>query len=277
MGLGLTGHHGGHAVPADTGTTTAGLQASLTTNQTTYTPGQVVQMTFTETNTTGHVVFVDVGPSNDGFSITRGGQTVWRSHAASEYIVHRRLLPGQSITLTSDWTAKSVTGMYAAHNQLAPNAVAAEFQIVANSTGPVSTTGPVPSPVITTPNQGVLTSPSADTGTTTAGLEASLTTNQTTYTPGQVVQLTFTETNTTGNVVFVDIGPGNDGFSITSGGQTIWRSHAGAATNYVEHRRLAPGQSFTLAAAWTADSVAGTYVAHNQLAPNAVAAEFQIV
>ena len=43
------------------------LVLGLTTNQKTYTPGQVVQMTFTESNESNHAMLVAIGPSIDGF------------------------------------------------------------------------------------------------------------------------------------------------------------------------------------------------------------------
>jgi hypothetical protein len=137
------------ANPAPAGTTSAGanpssanannlspagsLEASLTTNQSSYVLHQVVAMTFTETNDTGHVVSVDMGPSFDGFFVTRGGKTIWRSNPnAPDFVVLRRVLPGQSITLTADWTAPAMAGTYVAHNQLAPN-VTASFTVDAAS------------------------------------------------------------------------------------------------------------------------------------------------
>jgi hypothetical protein len=116
------------AVPASS------LAVSLTTDAATYTPGQTVRMTFTETNDTGHNVFVGIGPSIDGFTITRAGGRVWRSNSGftPEYIVSETLAPGASITLTADWTASSVTGTYSVFNQLDPGASTA-FQIVASS------------------------------------------------------------------------------------------------------------------------------------------------
>jgi hypothetical protein len=132
-GTTLIGLHAGATAPAVFGTTSTGLTVKLTTNQSTYKPGQLVRMTFTETNNTSHAVFVGIGPSIDGFYITHGAQVVWRSNSGAlpQYIIRERLLPGQSITLTATWTASSAGGTYVAHNQLAPN-VGASFQIVAS-------------------------------------------------------------------------------------------------------------------------------------------------
>ena len=100
------------------------LETSMTTNQTTYMPGQVVQMTFTMTNDTNHAVSVPMGPSIDGFVITHNGQTVWRSNSGPqpEFVVSEQLAPGQSVTLTADWTTPaSMTGTFVVHNEMYPN------------------------------------------------------------------------------------------------------------------------------------------------------------
>jgi hypothetical protein len=135
MALGLIGHELASRVPAVIGAAGGSLEVSLTTNQTSYTPGQTVSMTFTETNDTGHNVMVELGPSIDGFSVTKAGKTIWRSNAGltPDYIVLRELAPGAAITLTAAWSASSVTGTYVAHDQLDPDGASATFEIVASS------------------------------------------------------------------------------------------------------------------------------------------------
>ena len=125
--------------------------------------------------------------------------------------------------------------------------------------------GPIVAPVTVVPGTGLPTSP----------LQASITTNQASYTPGQLVTMTFTETNDTNAIVIVPIGPSIDGFSITNGSQTIWTSNSGPQSDVLYLERLAPGQSITLTASWTATS-AGTYSVANQLAPG-VTTSFDIV
>ena len=111
------------------------MAISVTTNQAVYTTGQTVKMTFTETNDTKSSVRVPIGPSIDGFTVTSGGKTVWKSNSGVEpqYIVLENLAPGASITLTATWTASAVAGTYTVHNQLDPEAAAATFQIVAST------------------------------------------------------------------------------------------------------------------------------------------------
>ena len=89
MAVGLIGHELAGVGPAVIGVPASSLELSLSTNQTSYAQGQVVRMTFTETNDTGHYVSVELGPAIDGFAITRGGHTIWRSNAGvnPEYIL----------------------------------------------------------------------------------------------------------------------------------------------------------------------------------------------
>ena len=106
-------------------------------------------------------------------------------------------------------------------------------------------------------------------GVPVSSLETSITTNQASYTPGQVVKMSFTVTNDTASTVRVPIGPSIDGFSVTFDGKTIWRSNSGVEPDYIALRKLAPGQSITLKAAWTAtSSMSGTFAVHNQLDPS---------
>jgi hypothetical protein len=124
------------------------MDVSLTTDRSSYAIGQVVHMTFTETNDTGHAVVVRIGPRFDRFVITHGGKIVLRANAeGTDHIYRRRLLPGQSIVLTAAATARSTLGSFVVHNQLAPRLVAAPFTVVANPAGTTNSAGPLPSNV----------------------------------------------------------------------------------------------------------------------------------
>jgi hypothetical protein len=135
MALGLIGQQLSSGVRAAIGAAAPSLETSLTTDHASYTQGETVRMTFTETNDTGHNVFVGLGPSVDGFSVTKAGKTVWRSNAGltPDYIVRMELAPGATITLTAAWSASAVTGTYVAHDQLDPNGASATFEIVPNA------------------------------------------------------------------------------------------------------------------------------------------------
>ncbi len=128
------------------------------------------------------------------------------------------------------------------------------------------------SPVVGQPGPTAVGTPAPPISTPVPDLETSLTTNQTVYAPGQVVKMTFTMTNDTGHTVLVPIGPSIDGFSVTLGGRTIWRSNSGPQPFVIALEKLAPGQSMTLTAAWFAPPLSGTFVVHNQLDPTDTAA-----
>ena len=74
MVTGLVQHHAGGGVAAEMGSPLLSLKVRLTTDHPSYRPGQIVKLTFTEMNHTGHDVFVELGPSIDGFSVTKRRQ-----------------------------------------------------------------------------------------------------------------------------------------------------------------------------------------------------------
>jgi len=105
-----------------------GVVVQLTTNQLVYHEGQAVQMTLTETNMTNHDVTISVGPSIDGFYVTKKGKEVWASNTGPQpqYILLKTLAPGQSFTLTATWngqsnigSASTPTGTLVVHSQVA--------------------------------------------------------------------------------------------------------------------------------------------------------------
>ena len=101
---------------------------SLTTNQSTYQPGQPIEMTFQETNESSQTISVEDGPSIDGFTVTQDGTTVWRPMRAPNpmFILVETLPPGQSLTLTATWDGiptggtSPVSGQFVIFNQLNP-------------------------------------------------------------------------------------------------------------------------------------------------------------
>jgi hypothetical protein len=230
------------------------LSISLTTSQSSYTVGQQVQMTLTATNKTHHNVTVSVGPSIDFFSISENGQTIWRSNSGAQphFVARRVVHPGQSFTLTANWTA-TTTGAFVVHNQLAPKGPVATFSVTANAPAPVSTPGATPV------------------------LDVSLTTNQSTYAVGQTVQMTMTATNDTGKPQTVWVGPNTNVFSITQNGKVVWQSDSGPQPLIATVARvLNPGQSLTLTASWTA-SATGTFTVSNNIVAAGPTATFNVV
>src|SRR5262249_20082569 len=105
------------------------LDIRLTTDQSSYTVGQNVQMSLTASNHTRRNVTVWVGPNSNVFSITQNGKVIWRSNSGPQPLrptVRRVVRPGQSLTLTANWTA-TTTGTFTVNNQLAPHGPLATF------------------------------------------------------------------------------------------------------------------------------------------------------
>jgi hypothetical protein len=281
-------HHEAEVAKSERRRVQSELAISLTTKQATYTAGQNVQMTLTATNHTKHNATVADGPSNTVFSISQNGQVVWRSSSASQAIERIVLRPGHSFTVTANWTANGA-GNFVVSNELAPKGPVATFSVAASQAAtvapavapvatpvapvdpPIAPVGPPVAPV--DPPVAPVNPPVEPVGG--SALAISLTTYQSSYTVGQNVQMTLTETNDTNHDVTVGVGPSLDGFFISQNGQTVWRSNSGAIPMYIERRVLDPGQSVTLTADWTA-SATGTFVVSNQVAPQGPFATFSV-
>jgi uncharacterized protein YpmB len=250
-------HHIAHALTQGISRVQSGLAISLTTDQSTYTAGQTVQMTLTATNVTRHNVKVWLGPDTNVFSITQNGQTIWRSNMGPQPLsptMRRILHPGQSLTLKASWTATG-SGTFVVHNQMAPRGPVATFSVAANPPAPVPPVNPPP---------------------IAPELAINLTTNQSSYTVGQNVQMTLTATNTGNQDVTVWVGPYANVFSITQNGQTIWQSNQGPQPLYpTVEKVLSPGQSLTVTATWKSTAT-GTFVVSNELAPQGPFATFSV-
>src|SRR5262249_13821233 len=130
--------------------------------------------------------------------------------------VRRVVRPGQSLTLTANWTA-TTTGTFTVNNQLAPHGPFATFSVAASqSAPPVSPPVPPVSPPVPPVSPPIGT-----------GLDITLTTDKASYTVGQVVHMSVTATNDTDHDVALWVGPNSNVFSITQNGQVIWQSNSG--------------------------------------------------
>jgi hypothetical protein len=237
-------------------TSSSALAYSLTTNQSTYQPGQPVEMTFQETNDSHQTIMVQEGPSLDGFIVTQGGKSVWRSNAGLNplYIIEKTLKPGQSMTLSATWNGiptggtSPVSGQFVITNELTPNAKATITIAGPASTSPPSTgqtpptsspapgapsgtdPAPVPSPTPSTPAP----SPIA----VTVGMD------HPTYRKGHPVRMTATLHNVSDSAVALAPNSNGDGFTVLEGSTVVWHS---ARTS---SRTLEPGHSVKLTAVW---------------------------
>jgi hypothetical protein len=216
------------------------LQYTLTSDQSVYPVGQTINLTFTETNTSDQSVTVDVSPVD--FTVSQSGAPVWQSNAANsnQPPTSETLIPGQSVTQTASWTGTgtetssgvglqhplpvNLFGTFTVSNPNAPSGLNATFQI---------------------------TDPMAD----------SLTTDQSDYTLGQPIQLTYTELNTSNKRVFVDAGT-PAGFEIMHNGTTVFTSSL-APLSSDSPVALGPGQTLTATQTWNGIPSAGPYTYAN--------------
>jgi hypothetical protein len=134
---------------------------TLTTDKTSYSAGDPVHMTLTETNnTTQRITFTD-GPSADGFYVTQNGATVWRSNAGFQPMFLRlvTLQPGQSLTFSATWDGHSndavgndgpiVTDTFQVHSQVKSGG--AKAPPVTITVQPANNASTRTTPVVTTP------------------------------------------------------------------------------------------------------------------------------
>jgi archaellum component FlaG (FlaF/FlaG flagellin family) len=201
----------------------SGLTYSLTTDQSTYSAGQLIQMTLTATNTSDEPIELPIAASDDGFIVSQNGQTVWQSNAGNNptNIGYDDLQPGQSYTLQETWggtiasgsSVTTTTGSFVVTNQMAPQSTSASFQIQS----PLAYTLNVP---------------------------------QQTYQFGQPIDLSYTITNTSDQTVTFDLSSTDFVVTLQQDGSTVWESAPGAASQPSTSQTLQPGQTLTETAIW---------------------------
>lgn len=106
------------------------LAYTLTTDQPTYQAGQPVVLTLKVTNDTSAPATFSEGPSNDGFTVTENGQTIWTSNSGvtSQELTTVTLQPGgvwsePPVTwngMEAAGSSVAATGSFTVTNQLAP-------------------------------------------------------------------------------------------------------------------------------------------------------------
>jgi hypothetical protein len=237
------------------------LTTSVTTDQSTYSAGQPVNLTFTETNQGSGPISILTGAN--AFEISQAGMVVWQSPLPSTTPprppVWSVLQPGQSYSQKDTWNGlpdasslSNLTGPFTATNQLDPNADTASFQI----------------------------------GTpTSTQLSTSLTTDQSVYHLGQPVTLNFSETNV--GTVPIKVMTGPVSFTITQNGTQVWTSipptMTPATPTQIGWMTLQPGQSYSQQVTWNgvpgklpSAYPTGTFTVSNAFDPNHETATFQI-
>jgi hypothetical protein len=173
----------------------SGVSYSLTTDQSVYSVGEPIQMTFTETNTGDQPVTVNVGPGD--FIVTSQGafSSTWESNPGDQgQPVTVTLQPGQSYAQTATWDGTMTYtsgqriaqwGTFTLSDLDAPQGLTATFQI-------------------------------------TDPLSYSLTTDQSVYQVGEPIQITLNETNTSDEPVLVEDGD-DYGLSVLQNAVVVWQ------------------------------------------------------
>ena len=83
-----------------------------------------------------------------------------------------------------------------------------------------------------------------------SNVSLTLSADQSHYAPGTPAQLTLTVTDVGSQNVTFDEGPSGDGFNVSQGSSTVWRSNAGINAMFLREVTLTPGQSTTIQATW---------------------------
>ena len=118
-------------VPGPVTTQAPWMACTVSTDQTTYNLGRVVDMHLTITNVSNIDHTITLGSGRDGFSITQNGNLIWQQ-VQTGTVVNQNLDPGQSITLSAQYTT-TTTGTFVVWNQMCPDGPTATFNVVITS------------------------------------------------------------------------------------------------------------------------------------------------
>ena len=213
----------------------SGVSYTLTTDQSTYQPGQPIQITLTGTNASNQTIKTISGPDLDDFVVTENGVAIWDSEPVSlNLAILTTLQPGQSFTETATWDGVP--------NEGPPRALAGgSFKV-------------------TNPAVGSTLSASFQINTP---LSYKITTDKCDYAIGQPIQITYTETNTTSQPTTLSTAPSD--FAITQEGFGTLLANVPASWGVTsDTSTLLPGQSISETANWSGlanvGSLAGTNV-----------------
>jgi hypothetical protein len=208
---------------------------TLTTDQSTYQVGQPIQITLTGTNTSDQTIETVSGPDLDNFVVSENGVAIWESEPVSLNLgIETTLAPGQSFTETATWDGVPDEGQ-------PPVLAGGSFTVTNTAVGS------------TPPADFQIDSP----------LSYSIATDQSNYTIGQPIQITYTETNTTSQPMSVSTAPSD--FAVTEVGYGTLLANVPASWGVSsDSETLQPGQSISETANWNGvanvGSLAGTNV-----------------
>lgn len=225
-----------------------GVSLTLTTDQATYTAGQPVHMTLTETNTTDHEINIVDAPSSHGFLVRQNGAVVWQSNNWIEPMYARlvTLAPGQSFTLQATWdghpslpmggedTGKTVTG-----------ALQVDSQVRQDGAAPT----PINIDVVPPPGKPATKPPATAPVVTAQPLAVTVTTDRASARPGQPIVVTVTETNRSTHDVPVLMGAHILSGTATGAAGPVW-VYRDARMMPTFRGVLHPGQTRKLSFVW---------------------------
>jgi Intracellular proteinase inhibitor len=202
------------------------LSYSFNMPQTAFQFGQPINFSYTITNTSNQPFTFSLPPTD--FTVAWYSNTVWESDpgASAQVPTTETLQPGQALTETATWNGVATEGTLAGTN------VWEEFTVSIGG-------GP---PGLTQEFQ--ITSP----------LKQSVSTNQLTYQPGEPVQLTATETNTTAQAITI-LNTQDQFIVMGYGGVNLPATDLSSSNPVVT---LQAGQSQTFTATWIPNGSEGS-------------------
>jgi hypothetical protein len=211
------------------------LATSITTDQSTYAPGEPVKMTFTATNNGAQPIAVLTGPAS--FQISENGTAIWNATSNLSYseTSWTTLAPGQSYSQTASWnglpntgTLSSLPGVFTVSNFLDQANDTTSFQIVGTVSVPPFIPAPPPS---------------------TSPVTAKLVTNQPAYKPGQSVELSMVLTNVSTAKVRLARDAQTSGITVMDGSTVVF--HSSRIRAALAAQIIKPHHSIKLALAWS--------------------------
>jgi uncharacterized repeat protein (TIGR01451 family) len=235
------------------------ITATLTTDMPVYQMGQPVQVTYTESNTSDRdLTFLDGDPT--AITFWRNGVNVTPVAYPDVILATPEALAAHNtVTWSQTWNGIPEAGPYD----------------LANLTGTfVASYGPEGDPQQYTAAFQITPPSSWD-------IVSSVTSDQSVYQAGQMVNLTFTETNAGDQPVMVVVG--QQSFSVAQNGQSIWSTLGASTSTEDTWGILPPGQTITQTEGWNGTLIngqsagTGTFVATNMVDPNGSTATFQVV
>jgi hypothetical protein len=237
------------------------LTVSVTTNQSTYQPGQSVQITATETNSSNQAI--TILNTQNAFTAVSGSHVSFPVTDVSSSAPFVTLQPGQSETLTATWdpgAAQGGTGSTTGTNASESYSIDFQNYMGVTSSSPFVIESPPTAP--TSPPTAPISPPTAPTSPPTAPsspplepimpvvspITAILTANQSGSRSGHPVRLTVTLKNVTKTSQRLAANARTDGITVLEGSTVVSRMTRSLLS--AKAKTLRAGQSIQLTSTW---------------------------